>query len=138
MADVPGPLGDIPPRRAVYPDKPTFDNGNAMTTPANIASFEKLLDGPRDGALLRYSLGNAWMQAGEPAQAAQRLREAVDKDPNYAAAWKLLGKALTAIGDNAGALDAYQRGITAAETMGNVQAAREMKVFAKRLAPSMP
>jgi len=105
-----------------------------MTTPANIASFEKLLNGPHDGALLRYSLGNAWLQAGDPAQAAGRLREAVDKDPNYAAAWKLLGKALTASGDHPAALDAYQRGIVAAETMGNVQAAKEMKVFAKRLA----
>lgn len=105
-----------------------------MSTPPIIANFEKLLDGPRDGALLRYSLGNAWLQAGDAAQAAQRLRQAVEKDPNYAAAWKLLGKALTATGDKAGALAAYQQGIVAAETMGNVQAAKEMRVFAKRLA----
>lgn len=126
--------GDIQPRSAVYPDKPTFANGNAMTIPANIASFEKLLDGPRDGALLRYSLGNAWLQAGEPTLAAERLREAVAKDPNYSAAWKLLGKALTAGGDKVGALAAYQQGIVVAEARGDVQAAKEMKIFAKRLA----
>ena len=35
-----------------------------MTTPI-IANLEKLLDGPRDGALLRYSLGSEWLKAGE-------------------------------------------------------------------------
>jgi len=41
-----------------------------------IAKLEKLLDGPRDGALPRYSLGNEWLKAGDPAQAvARRLRQ---------------------------------------------------------------
>ena len=40
-----------------------------------IANLEKLLGGPRDGALLRYSLGTEWLKAGDPAQAvARRLR----------------------------------------------------------------
>lgn len=105
-----------------------------MTIPPTIASFEKLLNGPRDGALLRYSLGNEWLKASDPAQAAGRFREAVDKDPNYSAAWKLLGKALNEAGDSAGALAAYQQGISVAEAKGDVQAAKEMTVFAKRLA----
>ena len=49
------------------------------------------------------------------------------------AAWKALGKALVAAGDPAGALTAYERGIAVAEAKGDIQAAREMKVFAKRL-----
>ena len=32
-----------------------------MTTA--IIGLEKLLGGPRDGALLRYSLGNEWLKA---------------------------------------------------------------------------
>lgn len=98
-----------------------------------IENLEKLLDGPRDGALLRYSLGNAWLQEGEAARAVARLREAIERDPNYSAAWKLLGKALTETGDALNALATYEQGIAVAEERGDLQAAKEMKVFAKRL-----
>jgi predicted Zn-dependent protease len=100
---------------------------------AIIANLEKLLGGPRDGALLRYSLGNELLKAGDAAGAAQRFREAVERDPDYSAGWKLLGKALAESGDAAGALAAYEQGIAVAERRGDVQAAKEMTVFARRL-----
>ena len=92
-----------------------------------------MLGGPRDGALLRYSLGNEWLKAGDPARAAEHLRAAVERDPKYSAAWKLLGKALADSGDPQAALAAYERGIAAAQARGDVQAAKEMAVFARRL-----
>ena len=98
-----------------------------------IESLEKLLGGPRDGALLRFSLGNEYLKAGDPAKAGKCFQEAVDRDSRYSAAWKALGKALTEAGDNAGALAAYERGIAVAEARGDIQAAKEMKVFARRL-----
>lgn len=98
-----------------------------------IESLEKMLGGPRDGALLRFSLGNEYLKAGDPAKAGKCFQEAVDRDSRYSAAWKALGKALAEAGDVAGALTAYERGITVAEAKGDIQAAREMKVFAKRL-----
>jgi predicted Zn-dependent protease len=101
-----------------------------MTT---LDNFLKLIDGPRDGALLRFSIGNEYLKAGNPNGAVEHLREAVNRDPKFSVAWKLLGKALTAVGDNPGALDAYRNGITAAEARGDVQAAKEMKVFARRV-----
>ena len=100
---------------------------------AIIANLEKLLGGPRDNALLRYSLGNELLKAGEAAAAALRLREAVDRDPGFSAAWKLLGKALGEAGDASGALAAYEQGVAVAESKGDVQAAKEMTVFARRL-----
>lgn len=103
-----------------------------MTT-AIIANLEKMLDGPRDGALLRFSLGNEWLKAGDPAKAAECLRVAVERDANFSAAWKQLGKALAESGDAAAALAAYSAGIAVAEAKGDVQAAKEMRVFAKRL-----
>ncbi|MBK8523459.1 MAG: tetratricopeptide repeat protein [Betaproteobacteria bacterium] len=102
-------------------------------TAAIIANLEKMLGGPRDGAMLRYSLGNELLKAGEAAAAAQRFREALEKDAHYSAAWKLLGKALTEAGDPTGALTAYEQGIAVAEKRGDVQAAKEMNVFARRL-----
>ena len=102
-------------------------------TSAIISNLEKLLGGPRDGALLRYSLGNEWLKAGAPAQAVEHLRAAIERDPEYSAAWKLLGRALAESGDEQAALAAYQQGITAAQARGDIQAAKEMAVFAKRL-----
>ena len=98
-----------------------------------IESLEKMLGGPRDSALLRFSLGNEYLKAGDPAQAGKCFQEAVDLDSQYSAAWKALGKALAEAGDTAGALAAYERGITVAEAKGDIQAAKEMRVFARRL-----
>jgi len=103
-----------------------------MTTLA-IANLEKLLGTPRDGALLRYSLGNEWLKCGDPAAAAAQLREAVARDPGFSAAWKLLGRALADTGDPAQALEAWRNGIAAAQAKGDKQAEREMAVFARRI-----
>ena len=45
-----------------------------------IASLEKMLDGPRDGALLRYSLGNEYLKEGALVEAEKCFRNAVDRD----------------------------------------------------------
>lgn len=94
------------------------------------------LDGPRDGALLRFSLGAALLDAGDLAEAITQLRAALDFNAGYSAAWKWLGKALLADGDAPAAVVAWQRGIAAAQASGDVQAAREMQVFVRRLAPA--
>jgi Tfp pilus assembly protein PilF len=98
-----------------------------------IASLEKMIGGPRDSALLRFSLGNEYLKEEAPRQAADCFRAAVDRDPNYSAAWKALGKALAAAGETAAAAAAYGDGIRVAEARGDIQAAKEMKVFLRRL-----
>lgn len=103
-----------------------------MTSPT-IANLQKLLGTPRDGALLRYSLGNEFLKAGDAAAAAAQLREAVARDPAYSAAWKLLGRALADSGDDAQALEAWRSGIAAAQAKGDKQAEKEMTVFARRI-----
>lgn len=90
--------------------------------------------GPRDGALLRFSIGNALLAAGDAAAAAVAFREATGFDAGYSAAWKLLGKSLLDSGDRTGAAQAWERGIEAAHARGDVQAAKEMQVFLRRLA----
>lgn len=98
-----------------------------------IANLEKMLGTPRDGALLRYSLGCEYLKAGEPARAAEHLRAAVARDPRYSAAWKMLGKALTEAGRAEEAAGAYRSGIEAAQAKGDKQAEKEMTVFLRRL-----
>jgi len=102
-----------------------------MSSP--IETFERLLSQGRDSALLRFSLGNEYLKAGRVEVAVDHLRSAVEQDPRYSAAWKLLGKALAESGQARSALDTYRKGIAAAETRGDIQAAKEMKVFARRL-----
>ncbi|OGU20687.1 MAG: hypothetical protein A2580_05720 [Hydrogenophilales bacterium RIFOXYD1_FULL_62_11] len=99
----------------------------------SIADFETMLAAGRDNALLRFSLGNEYLKQGDAAQAAGHLRRAVEHDPKYSAAWKLLGKALADTAALPEALAAYQAGIAVAEARGDKQAAKEMGVFAKRI-----
>ncbi len=98
-----------------------------------IENFEKMLATGKDSALLRFSLGNEYSKLERFDGAIPHLRAAVTIDAGYSAAWKLLGKALAASGDAAGAMDAYRAGIAAATAKGDKQAAREMGVFLKRL-----
>lgn len=98
-----------------------------------IRNLEKLLDTPRDGALLRYSLGTAYLKAGDTERALEQLREALARDPRYSAAWKALGNALAEAGRDAEALETWHRGIAAAHDKGDRQAEKEMTVFARRL-----
>lgn len=100
---------------------------------AVIANLQKLIGTPRDGALLRFSLGSEYLKAGDARNARLQLAEAVDRDPAYSAAWKLYGKALAEDGLLQAALDAYRRGIAVAERKGDKQAAQEMAVLAKRI-----
>ncbi len=99
----------------------------------SIADFEAMLAAGRDNALLRFSLGNEYLKAGDAARAAAHLRRAVEHDPKYSAAWKLLGKALTDAESWQDALAAYRQGIAVAEARGDKQAAKEMGVFARRI-----
>jgi predicted Zn-dependent protease len=105
---------------------------NAPPSPA-LASFEKMLAAGKDGALLRFSLGNEYLRAGDPACAAEHLQRAVTLDPDYTAAWKLLGRARQETGDAPGAIAAYRSGIVVAQRKGDKQAGREMEVFVRRL-----
>ncbi len=98
-----------------------------------IANLQKLIGTPRDGALLRFSLGSEYLKGGDAHKAQLQLAEAVARDPAYSAAGKLLGKALAEDGQPPAALEAYRQGIAVAEKRGDKQAAKEMGVFARRI-----
>ncbi len=98
-----------------------------------VARLRAQVGGPRDGALLRFSIGNALLAAGDAAGAAEALRAATGFDATYSAAWKLLGRALVDLGDTTGAEAAWTQGIEVARARGDQQAAREMEVFLRRL-----
>jgi Tfp pilus assembly protein PilF len=103
-------------------------------TGAALLQLQKLLDGGKDNALLRFGLGFEYLRGGDAGAAIAHLRQAVAFDPTYSAAWKMLGNALAETGRYQEALEAYRDGIAAAEKKGDKQAMKEMQVFARRLA----
>ncbi len=100
---------------------------------AAIANLEKLLAAGKDSALLRFSLGTEYLKARDFGMAAGHLQRALALDPGYSAAYKLLGQALTELGQFDAAASAYRQGIEVAEGRGDKQAAKEMGVFLKRV-----
>ena len=100
---------------------------------AVVDNLEALLARGQDNALVRYGLGGEYLKLKQYDKATEHLRKAVEHEPKYSAAWKLLGKALAEAGRKEEAIKAYEDGIKVAEEKGDKQAAKEMAVFLKRL-----
>ena len=92
-----------------------------MDPQLQIERLSKLLDGPRDGPLLRN------------AEAIGYYRDVLARDAKFSAAWKELGKALVADDQPEEALRVYREGHQVATDKGDLQAAKEMAVFIRRL-----
>ena len=100
---------------------------------ALIDNLETMLTRGQDNALVRYGLGGEYLKSKQFDKAVAHLQKAVEHDPKYSAAWKLLGQALTGAGHKQEAVNAYEAGIRIAEEKGDKQATKEMEVFLKRL-----
>lgn len=109
-----------------------------MDPQLQIDRLSALLDGPRDGPLLRFGLANACLQAGRHAEAIGYYRDVLARDAKFSAAWKQLGKALVADEQPEEALQVYRQGHQVATDKGDLQAAKEMAVFIRRLEKATP
>lgn len=96
-------------------------------------NLERMLDRGQDTPLLRFALGQECLKAGDFVSAIDHLRQAVDQNPRYSAAWKALGEAHVRAGSPERAAEVYERGIAAAQAAGDRQAAKEMTVFLRRI-----
>jgi predicted Zn-dependent protease len=97
-----------------------------------IDNLLQLLARGQEGPLLRFSLGSELYKARRWEEAVEHLAAAVRQDPEYSAAWKLYGRALLEAGRTGEALGPLEQGIAVAERRGDLQAAKEMRVFLKR------
>ncbi len=96
-------------------------------------ALENMLAKGMDNALLRFGLGKGYLDAAEFARAAEHLQRCVEFNPQYSAAWKLLGQALNKQGLTDPARAAWAQGLRAAQEKGDKQAEKEIGVFLKRL-----
>lgn len=104
-----------------------------MDTQKIIANLEKLLEQGKESALLRFSLGSEYLKLEQIWVAIFHFKRALELDPKYSAAWKMLGAALEKGNNPNEALQTFRHGIAVAEQRGDKQAAKEMTVFARRV-----
>lgn len=98
-----------------------------------IKQLEALVNSDPYNALFRYTLGMEYLKTGEYAKAAAALWEAVRLNPAYSAAYRELGRALEKIRQTEEAVQVYRSGIEIANRQGDLQTAKEMEVFLKRI-----
>lgn len=95
--------------------------------------LQTMLDAGQDNLLLRFTLGKAMLEQEQFEKAVTHLTAALSFDERFSNAWKFLGRARLALGDAAGARLAWEQGSRVATERGDVQVAREIAVFLKRL-----
>src|SRR5258708_12365362 len=99
-----------------------------MESRSVVSNLEKLLSQGKESALLRFSLGSEYLKLRETWVAIFHLKRALELDPNYSAAWKLLAMALADGGILNEALDTYRPAIKSPPHAADPQPAREMTV----------
>ena len=83
----------------------------------------KLVGGARDNALLRFAIASEQMKQGQYADAVSHLRQALQWQDDYTAAWKLLGRCLAGMQDNQAAVEALAVDLDIARAIGGKQLA---------------
>ena len=96
-------------------------------------TLEAMLARGNDSAMLRLTLAARYLEQGESERALEHAEIAVQLDPDYSAAWRLLGKAQAALGLAERAAETFRHGVSVARRRGDEQAAKEMQVFLRRL-----
>lgn len=99
-----------------------------MDNPSDpIPIYEPIL---RSNCTIQHHAGK---RDGQCNAAIDHLHKALEHNPKYSAAWKLLEKSLAANDQLQEAIDAFDEGIEIAKSTGDIQASKEMTVFRKRV-----
>jgi len=98
-----------------------------------VAQFQELIALEPNDTMLRFGLGELYIDARDFARAAEQFAEIVRLDPQYSAAYRYLGQSYAALDKRSEAVEVFTRGIAIAEARGDLQTAKEMQVFLRRL-----
>lgn len=98
-----------------------------------INMFKKVLEMDPGDPAMHFGLGLEYVKADMHAEAVASFRKAIEHKADYSAAYRELGKALTALGRNEEAATVFETGIPIAEKNGDIQTGKEMNVFLKRI-----
>ncbi len=95
--------------------------------------METMLNDGQDNALIRFTMGSAFIKHGKFEEAVEQLALAVELKPDYSAAWHLYGWALAESDRADEAITTLHQGIAVAKKKGDDQTAKEMQIFLNRL-----
>lgn len=94
---------------------------------SRIEIFEAMARSQPDDAMVWYGLASEYMKIEDWPQAVAALRRVVAINPDYTAAYQMLGTALSNQGDVCEARSAWQEGIRAADRTGTWKARQHME-----------
>jgi hypothetical protein len=107
-----------------------------MTNPSRREKLEEMLaENPGDD-FLEYGLAVEYLNEGELGAGLARLRGIIDRSPDYCAAYFRAGQALAADERWSEARTLLEQGIAAAERVGDLHAAGEMREALAALPPA--
>ena len=96
---------------------------------SKIEVFTAMLTDQPENAMIWYGLASEQFKLENWAEAATSLRQVVSLNPDYTAAYQMLGTALTKMDDIAGAQEAWRDGIEAAGRTGAWKAGQHMQAL---------
>ncbi|MBI5379144.1 MAG: tetratricopeptide repeat protein [Nitrospirae bacterium] len=100
---------------------------------ARIEQFKAVLALDPEDVTVLFGLGQAYLEADQPAEAEQVLRRAIELKPDYTAALHLLGRALEKLGQMDQALKIYEQGIVVGERTRDMIPLEKMRARVRRL-----
>ena len=106
-----------------------------LTEKNRIQQLEEVIQDNSENAFLQYSLGHEYLEIGDFKNAIPRLKKAIQLQDTYSAAYRDLGKALSLDTNFKEAEAILIQGIKIANERGDLQTAKEMAVFLKRINP---
>jgi len=95
--------------------------------------FSKLLERDPNNPMVLYSLGNELFKEQRYPEAREYLSRAIRNKPDYSVAYRVLGRALYELGEDAEARRVFGEGREVAERNGDLQTVKEIDVFVRRL-----
>ncbi len=95
--------------------------------------FSKLLERDPNNPMVLYSLGNELFKEKRYLEAREYLSRAIQNKPDYSVAYRVLGRTLYELGEDAEARGVFDEGREVAERNGDLQTVKEIDVFVRRL-----
>ena len=94
---------------------------------SRIEIFEEMARSQPQDAMVWYGLGSEYFKLEDWAKAASALRRVIELNPDYTAAYQMLGTALSNQGERQEARNVWQEGIKAADRTGAWKARQHME-----------
>ena len=103
-----------------------------------INRFKALTEADPSNELGFFSLGRAYVDAGQPAEAIPALQRVIALNSNFSKAYALLGMAQRATGDEAGAVTTLTNGYRIANDRGDLMPRNDIALMLKELGAPIP